>query len=64
MILADKILNVVQHRSLLTERQIASELFIDAYQQRVNPTCRRLVMQGKLRRHGKGGVSDPYRYTT
>jgi hypothetical protein len=34
----------------------------NAYQQRVNSTCRRLVAEGKIVRKGNGGASDPFTY--
>jgi hypothetical protein len=34
----------------------------NAYQQRVNSTCRRLIAEGKLVRHGRGGQGDPFTY--
>ncbi len=63
MALADDILDLVGHRPGLTEMQIADELFSNPYQQRVNSTCRRLIVEGALRRQGRGGKADPYRYT-
>jgi hypothetical protein len=64
MALADDILAMVARRSDLTEAALAEALFgASAYQQRVNSTCRRLIKQGDLQRHGKGGASDPYTYT-
>ena len=29
---------------------------------RVNPQCRRLMEDGRVRREGGGGMGDPYRY--
>lgn len=62
MTMADRIEDLVRHRPGLTEAQIADELFSNAYQQRVNSTCRRLVRETRLRREGRGGVGDPFRY--
>ena len=59
---AEKIVELVGRRSGLTETQIADELFRDPYQQRVNSVCRRLVQKSRLRRDGRGGRHDPFRY--
>ena len=63
MALSDDIESLVRRRPHLTEAELASELFTDAYQQRVNSACRRLVSEGRLRRVGRGGRGDPFRYT-
>jgi hypothetical protein len=63
MALVDEILELVKCKPGLTEAQIAEELFSDPYQQRVNSTCRRLVREAVIRRRGRGGPSDPFRYT-
>lgn len=61
--LLDDIELLVARRPGLTEAQIAHALFgPDAYQQRVNSTCRRLMRNGKVRREGKGYQADPFRY--
>jgi hypothetical protein len=62
MTVADRIESLVRRCGGLTEAQIADELFTNAYQQRVNSTCRRLVRESRLRREGKGGRGDPYTY--
>lgn len=62
MTVADQIEELVRRRPGLTEAQIADELFSDGYQQRVNSTCRRLVRESVLRREGRGGLLDPFRY--
>jgi hypothetical protein len=64
MTVTDKIDTLVRRRGGLTEGEIADELFANGYQQRVNPSCRRLVKESRLRREGRGGPSDPYRYYT
>ena len=64
MTVPDQIEALVLRRGGLTEAQIADELFVDAYQQRVNSSCRRLVKQGRVRRAGQGGQNDPFRYYT
>ena len=64
MTLADEIESLVARRSDLTEAAMAEALFgADAYQQRVNSTCRKLIKQGRLKRHGKGGAADPFTYS-
>ena len=46
-----------------TEAEIAHALFGRAgYQQKVNPICRFLLEQGRVRRLGTGGRADPYVY--
>jgi hypothetical protein len=62
MTVAERIEDLVQRRPGLTEAQIADELFANPYQQRVNSTCRRLVRESGLRREGRGGTGDPFRY--
>jgi hypothetical protein len=64
MTVADDILDEVSRKAGLTEMEIAALLFgrKNAYQQRVNSTCRRLVNDGKLIRDGKGGANDPFTY--
>ena len=48
----------------MTELEIANAVVpFNAYQQRVNSGCRRLLKEGRVERHGKGGPSDPFRYT-
>lgn len=64
MTVADDILAEVRRRSGLTEAEIAALIFRrkNAYQQRVNSTCRRLVAEGKLERQGKGGWGNEFTY--
>lgn len=64
MTVADRIVDLVRHRPGLTEAEIADELFTNAYQQRVNSTCRRLLRESYVKREGRGGPNDPYRYFT
>jgi hypothetical protein len=52
MTVAEEIQLLVSRREGLTETQIAESLFDDAYQQRVNYNCRRLVKEGRLERRG------------
>jgi hypothetical protein len=62
--MANDIEALVSRRSGLTETALAEALFgASVYQQRVNSTCRRLIKQGRLERHGSGGVSDPFTYS-
>lgn len=63
MALADDLETLIRTQPGLTERQLADELFSDAYQQRVNSTCRRLIREGRVRQQGRGGAADPFRYT-
>jgi hypothetical protein len=47
-----------------TALEIAQALFgNDGYQQRVNGACLWLWRHGQVRRDGRGGAGDPYRYT-
>ncbi|MBR0798006.1 MarR family transcriptional regulator [Bradyrhizobium jicamae] len=64
MTVAENILREVRSNPGQTEDQLAERLFgrEGATQQRVNPTCRKLVAKGWLLRRGKGGPSDPYTY--
>lgn len=62
MTTSEDVESLVRRRSGLTEAQIAEELFINPYQQRVNSSCRRLLRESKVRREGRGGPGDPYRY--
>jgi hypothetical protein len=65
MTVADDIVDEVRRKSGHTEADLAALIFgrQNAYQQRVNSTCRKLVADGVLVRHGNGGSSDPYRYS-
>jgi hypothetical protein len=63
MTIADEIEALVRSRPGQTESELAEKLFPDdPYQQRVNPTCRRLIREGRLQRQGRGGPGDPFRY--
>jgi hypothetical protein len=62
MSVTDQIEALIRQRPGLTETQIADELFINGYQQRVNSSCRKLIQESKVRRAGKGGSADPFRY--
>ncbi|MEY9879823.1 hypothetical protein ABIA43_001357 [Bradyrhizobium sp. USDA 328] len=64
MTVADDILNEVRRKGGHTEDDLAALIFgrSNAYQQRVNSTCRRLVKEGKIIRKGEGGQNDPFRY--
>jgi len=63
MALADDIELLVFRSPGVTEAELAKELFGNrGYQQRVNSTCRRLIQQGRVMRHGNGGPGDPFTY--
>jgi hypothetical protein len=64
MTVADDIMHEVRRKSGRTEDELAALIFgrDNAYQQRVNSTCRKLVADGKLVRRGNGGYSDPFTY--
>lgn len=64
MTVADDILEEVRRKGGHTEADLAALIFgrSNAYQQRVNSTCRRLVKEGKIIRKGEGGQNDPFRY--
>jgi hypothetical protein len=64
MAIIDDLEALITKRPGLTEAELAEALFgVDAYQQRVNSTCRRLIKQERVVRRGKG-YSDPYTYHT
>jgi len=63
MTVADDIELLVARTPGLTEAELAGQLFgREGYQQRVNSTCRHLINQGRIERHGRGGPSDPFTY--
>ncbi len=64
MTVADDVMHEVRRKSGRTEDELAALIFgrDNAYQQRVNSACRRLVAEGKVVRQGKGGASDPFTY--
>ena len=63
MTIHERIENLVMRRPLLTEAEIANDLFgSSGYQQRVNADCRWLARQGRITRVGNGGPVDPFRY--
>jgi hypothetical protein len=58
-----RILDVVEQRSGMTELEIAKAVFgPSAVQQDVNRECRTLVSLGMVERLGVGGPGDPYTY--
>ena len=59
----DQIFAAIKQRPNMTELEIAEATLSNPYQQRVNPGCRRLVEEKRVVRHGKGGPTDPFRYT-
>ena len=63
MTLADDILSLVVRKPGLTEAEIAKHLFGRlGYQQRVNSTCRGLIHEYRIERHGNGGPGHPFSY--
>jgi hypothetical protein len=64
MTVADDIIHEVRRKAGRTEDELAALIFgrDNAYQQRVNSTCRRLVAEGKILRKGKGGQNEPFTY--
>jgi hypothetical protein len=63
MTTVDDILDQVHRKAGLTAAEIAVRVYGRcSYQQRINQNCRRLVEAGRLERHGKGGVGDPFTY--
>lgn len=64
MTVADDIMHEVRLKAGRTEYELAALIFgrNNAYQQRVNSSCRKLVEEGKVIRKGNGGASDPYTY--
>ena len=63
MTVAQQIIRLIREQPGLTERQIAERIFGDGGSiQRVNPTCRKLVAEGWLERHGRGWAADPFTY--
>ena len=62
MALIDELEALIAKRPGLTEAELAEAIYgPDAYQQKVNSTCRRLLKTGRVERTG-AGWSDPYRY--
>ena len=61
MTVAQQIIRLIREQPGLTERQIAERIFGDGGSiQRVNPTCRKLVAEGWLERHGRGAARDGF----
>lgn len=60
----DRIIAAIRQRPHMTELEIAKAVTpSNPYQQRVNSGCRRLLREGQVLRHGKGGASEPFTYT-
>ena len=60
----DRIFAAITQMPHLTEIEIATAVTpSNPYQQRVNSGCRRLIREGRVVRHGKGGPADPFTYT-
>jgi len=64
MTVADDIMYEVRRRAGRTESELAALIFgrDNAYQQRVNSTCRRLIAERQVVRRGRGGAHDPFTY--
>ena len=63
MALADEIEELVRRKPGLTGLDLVRMLHDHAgYQQQVTATCRRLVLEGRVQRQGKGGWNDPITY--
>jgi len=63
MALADEIEELVRRKPGLTRLDLVRMLHDHAgYQQQVTATCRRLVLEGRVQRKGKGGWNDPITY--
>lgn len=63
MALMDAVEDLVRQKPGLTEIQIAEAIYGErAYQQRVNPTCRKLLAEKRVERRGNGYYGDPYTY--
>ncbi|WP_426442526.1 winged helix-turn-helix domain-containing protein [Bradyrhizobium genosp. P] len=63
MSVADDILRELRSNPGQTECELAEHLLSKSgTQQRINPTCRKLVDRGWLVRQGKGGPLDPFTY--
>lgn len=53
----------IDRRPGLTDSEIAEEVLgSGARQQRVNPSCREPLQNGRVERRGYGGNGDPFRY--
>ncbi|QRM32708.1 hypothetical protein [Microvirga sp. VF16] len=63
MAMADEIEALISRSPGLTEAEIATALFGDAaYPQQVSNACRSLLRSRRIKRSGRGGRSDPFRY--
>ncbi len=62
--LHERLLTAIRNHPGLTERKLAELLYGSnkGYQQLVNWPLRQLRNKGLVKREGKGGFSDPYRY--
>ena len=60
---AQRIKERIAERPGLTEAELAQAIFgMEGYQQRVSSTCRLMIAQGQIERHGDGGRTDPFTY--
>jgi len=56
-------MDIIARHPGLTERELSEKVYgPGGYQQQVNGDCRLLLNRGLVKRHGAGGVSDPFRY--
>ncbi len=60
----ERLLTAIENRPGLTERELAELLYGSdkGYQQLVNWPLRQMVREGLVKRQGRGGLSDPFRY--
>ena len=61
--IADRLLVLIRNHPGRTERELAETLFgQNGYQQRVNQVLRSLIKEKRVRRQGRGGSGEPFRY--
>ncbi len=63
MTVDDRVLDAISKQPYQTELQLSQSIFgKEGYQQKVNPSCRRLLKKHLIKRIGKGGVGEPFTY--
>ena len=63
MALADEIEELVRSKPGLTDLDLVRMLHDRTrYQRQIKSTCRRLVVEGRIQRQGKGGWCNPFTY--